>query len=78
MAFNTMISSYLYSTKRTREADVINFLRSFIVNSAVILALPALFGSGAVWYAFAIYEAIVLVIAVVLLRQSERNGIMYM
>lgn len=77
MAFNTMISSYLYSTKRTKQADVINFLRSFVVNSAVILALPALFGSGLVWYSFAVYEAIVLVIAVVLLKRSERNGIVY-
>lgn len=77
MAFNTMISSYLYSTKRTKQADVINLLRSFVVNSIVILALPALFGSGIVWYAFAIYEAIVLAIAVILLRHSERNGIIY-
>lgn len=77
MAFNTMISSYLYSTKRTKQADIINFLRSFIVNSIVILALPALFGSSVVWYAFAFYEAIVLAIAVILLKYSERNGIIY-
>ena len=77
MAFNTMISSYLYSTKRTRQADIINILRSLIVNTAVILLLPALFGREIVWYAFAIYEAIVLIIAVALLRHSERNGIVY-
>lgn len=77
MAFNTMISSYLYSTKRTKQADIINILRSFIVNSAVILILPSFFDSNIVWYAFAIYEALVLVIAVVLLKRSEKNGIVY-
>lgn len=77
MAFNTMISAYLYSTKRTKQADVINVLRSFIVNSVVILLTPVLFGGESVWFAFAVYEAIVLLVAVVLLRRSERNGIVY-
>ncbi|MFA7100959.1 MAG: MATE family efflux transporter [Bacilli bacterium] len=77
MAFNTMISSYFYSTKRSKQADVINVLRSFIINSIVILALPAIFGKEIIWYAFAIYEALVLVIAVILLKHSERNGIVY-
>lgn len=77
MAFNTMISAYLYSTKRSKQADIISLLRSFIVNTVVILALPAVFGSGAVWYAFAVYEAIVLAVAVVLLRRSEKNGIVF-
>lgn len=77
MAFNTMISSYLYSTKRTKQADIINVLRSFVINTIVILAFPSLFGNEIIWYAFAIYEAIVLVIAVILLKHSERNGIIY-
>lgn len=77
MAFNTMISSYLYSTKRTKQADIINVLRSFVVNSIVILVFPSLFGSGMVWYAFAVYEALVLIVAVALLKRSERNGIVY-
>ena len=38
MAFNTMISSYLYSTKRSKQADIINVLRSFVVNTIIILA----------------------------------------
>lgn len=77
MAFNTMISSYLYSTKRTKQADVINVLRSFIVNSIVILVLPEIFGNAIVWYAFAIYEAIVLCAATAILKHSERNGIVF-
>ena len=40
MAQNTMISSYLYSTKRSRQAILINTLRSFVVDTLVILLLP--------------------------------------
>lgn len=77
MAFNTMISSCLYSTKRTKQAVVINLLRSFAVNCIVIFLMPALFGNSSVWYAFAVYEAIVLVVALILLTNSEKNGIVY-
>lgn len=75
MSLNTIISSYLYSTKRTRQSDIINILRSLIVNTAVILLLPRLFGNAVIWHTFGIGEAIVLVASVCLLRQSERDGI---
>lgn len=76
-SMNVMISAYLYSTKRSVQAAVINFLRSFLVNSVMILLLPILFGNGIIWSSFGIYEVIVLVIAVVLLKRSEKNGIAY-
>lgn len=75
MALNTMISSYLYSTKRSRQAILINLLRSFAVNTLIILLLPALFGAHIIWYTFGIYEALVLIVAWALLKYSERNGI---
>ena len=77
MAFNTMISAYLYSTKRTTQANIINVLQSFVVNSVIILALPAIWGKSIIWFTFAIYEAIVLVIAILLLYRSERQGIAF-
>ena len=73
MSFNTIISAFLYSTTRTKQAVIINTLRSLIVNTLVIRTLPAVFGSGIIWFTFGIYEAIVLVIAVVLVRQAERR-----
>lgn len=73
MSFNTIISAYLYSTTRTKQAVIINTLRSLIVNTLVIRILPAIFGSGIIWFTFGIYEAIVLVIAVLLVRQAERR-----
>lgn len=77
MAFNVMISAYLYSTERSAQAVIINFLRSIVVNSSIILILPKIIGADIIWFCFGIYEAIVLVIAVILLKHSERNGIVF-
>lgn len=81
ISLNVMISAYFYSTKRSKQAIIINVLRSLVVNSVVILALPALLpnalGGNIVWFTFGIYEAIVLVVAVALLKHSERNRIVY-
>ena len=78
MSFNLMISSYFYSTTRSKQADVVNLLRSFVLNTACILLLPRLLGSsGMIWFTFGIAEALVLIVAVILLRQSEKNGIVY-
>lgn len=76
-SFNVMITSYLYSTERSRQSSVISFLRSLVVNTAVILGLPRIFGANAIWATFAVYEAIVLVVAFALLRHTERNGIVF-
>ena len=39
--------------------------------------LPELFGADAVWYTFGVYEAMVLAAAVILLRRSEKNGVVF-
>ncbi len=73
-AANVIISGYLYSTTRTAHALIINILRSFVVNSLVILILPRIFGPEIIWYTFGIYEAVVLVVSVFLLFYADRNG----
>lgn len=77
MALNTIISAYLYSTKRTQAAVTLNILRSFVFTTAAILLLPRIFGTGVVWYTAAIYEAASLLAAVALVWWTERNGIVY-
>lgn len=77
MALNTIISAYLYSTKRTQAAVTLNILRSFVFTMAAILLLPRFFGTGIVWYTAAIYEAASLLAAVALVWWTERNGIVY-
>ena len=76
-AFNTILSAYLFSTKRTLHAVILNTLRSFVVNTFVILVFPMIFGNGVIWHTFGISEAIIAAIAVLLVMLSERRGIVF-
>lgn len=77
MSLNLLISSYLYSTKRTKQALIVAICRCIILNSSIILLLPMIFGSGIIWYTAAIAEFLSLIIAVALLKHSERNGVIF-
>lgn len=77
MALNSIISAYLYSTKRSKQAIIMNVLRSFVFNLAVILILPQVFGADIIWHTFGIYEILVLIAAVILLRRSEKGGVVF-
>lgn len=77
MSLSTIISTYLYSTKRSKEAIILNILRSFVFNIMTIILLPTLFGGEIIWYTFGIYEILSVVAAFILMKYSERNGIIY-
>ena len=62
VGLNTMISAYLYS---------------LVFNTLIIRGLPALVGESIIWYTYGIAEGTVLVLAVILLKISERNGIVF-
>ena len=72
-----MISAYFYSTRRSGQAIALNIVRSLIMNSIVITFAPLIFGKIVVWHTFGIYEILVLAVAVMLKKWSERNGIAY-
>lgn len=74
---NSMLSAYFYATKRSTQAIILNTVRSLVVNTLVITLLPMVFGSAIVWHTFGLYESLVLVLAIVLKRTSERKGIAY-
>lgn len=76
-SINTMMSAYFYSTKRSTQAIVLNAVRSLVMNSLIITFLPKIFGGAIVWHTFGIYEVIVLIIAIVLKKVSERKGVVY-
>ena len=76
-SINTMMSAYLYSTKRSAQAIVINTVRSLVMNSLVITVLPMIFGKAIVWHTFGIFEVLVLILGTVIKRASERKGIIY-
>ena len=76
-SMNTILSSYLYSTKRTGAAVTLNLLRSFVFTVSVILILPTLFGAELIWYTAAVYEALSLLAALLLVRATEKNGVVF-
>ncbi len=76
-AFNAVIASYLFSTKRTQYALPLNICRSLIFNFICINFLPFIFGMEFVWYTVSIAEALCMIIAVILWKTSEKNGIVY-
>lgn len=76
-SFNTMMSAYFYSTKRSKQAIILNTVRSLIMNTLVITLLPMIFGNAVVWHTFGVYEILVMILAIVLKKQSERKGIVY-
>lgn len=76
-SINTMMSAYLYSTKRSVQAIVINTVRSLVMNSLIITVLPMIFGKAIVWHTFGIFEVLVLILGTVIKRASERKGIIY-
>ena len=76
-SINTMLSAYFYSTKRSGQAIALNTVRSLVMNTLIITLLPRIFGNAVVWHTFGIYEILVLIMAFILKRSSERNGIVY-
>lgn len=76
-ASTAVIAAYLFSTKRTQYAIPVNVCRSIVFNFICINFLPLIFGYEFVWYTVTVSECICMVIAVVLQKISERNGIIY-
>lgn len=77
MSLNIINSAYLYTTKRTSAAIICNVFRSFIFSSAVIIVFPLIFGANMIWFTVAIYEAFSLILAFIIKRRTEKNGIQY-
>lgn len=74
---SAVIASYLFSTKRTSYAVILNICRSIVFNFICINFLPLVFGKSFVWYTVAVAEGICLIIAILLWKISEKKGIVY-
>lgn len=73
MSLNTIISVYLYSTKRTIYAVVLNLARSFGFTMLITLLLPLAFGGEFAWFIFGIYETLSFALVVILMLVLERK-----
>ena len=71
MAFNLVYTSLLYSTKRTKQSDIIAICRGIVVKAIAIFSIPVIFGSRMIWIAPLIAEIITFVIAVILIQKTK-------
>jgi Na+-driven multidrug efflux pump len=76
-SLNLMVGTYLYSTKRTQEAAILSICRCIVINSISILILPHIAGAEIVWHTTGIAELVSFSVAVVLVKNSEINGVIF-
>jgi Na+-driven multidrug efflux pump len=65
MALNLIYTSLLYSTKRTKQSDIIAICRGIAVKAIAIFRIPVILGSKMIWSAPLAAESITLSIAVI-------------
>lgn len=70
-----IISTYLYSTTRTKYSIIINIFSGFVINVIILIIIPMIFGGDSIWMCFLIYQSIVLIIATNLRRLADKNGV---
>lgn len=71
MALNLVYTSLLYSTKRTKQSDIIAICRGIVIKAIAIFCIPIIFGSNTIWEAPLVAEMITFAIAVVLLKKTK-------
>ncbi len=71
MAFNLIYTAFLFSTKRTMQANVIAVCRGIAIKAAAIFCMPVLFGASAIWLAPLAAEMLTLIIAVILTKTTK-------
>ncbi len=71
MALNLVYTSLLYSTKRTKQSDIIAICRGIVLKAIAIFCIPIIFGSNTIWAAPLVAEMITFAIAVVLTRKTK-------
>ena len=71
MALNLIYTSFLYSTKRTKQSNVIAVSRGIIIKAMAICSIPVLFGKEMIWVAPFIAETITLIIAITITKHTK-------
>ena len=71
MALNLVYTSLLYSTKRTKQSDIIAICRGIVIKAIAIFCIPVIWGVKAIWAAPFAAEMITFAIAVVLTRKTK-------
>ncbi len=74
MALNLIDTAFLYSTKRTLQADAISLSRGVVLKAAAIFCLPVLLGGDTIWLAPLAAEMLTLLLARMLFKTSNLTG----
>ena len=74
MALNLIYTAFLYSTKRTLQADAVSFSRGVVLKAAAIFCLPVLWGGDTIWLAPLAAEMLTLLLARMLSKTSNLTG----
>ncbi|SFI09860.1 putative efflux protein, MATE family [Tindallia magadiensis] len=72
--FNVFISGLMTALKQSQKASTISFLRGYALVVVVLLLIPSILGSHAIWIAPVIYELMTLIIAGAMLFNMRRVG----
>ena len=56
MALNLVYTSLLYSTKRTKQSDIIAICRGIVIKAIAIFCIPIIFGSNTIWAAHSLLK----------------------
>jgi len=76
-SMNTVLSAYLYSTKRTKESVAVNVLRGLIITPLCIVALSFATGGTVLWFTVGIAEAVTFAAAMAITKHSEKDGVKF-
>lgn len=76
-SMNTVLSAYLYSTKRTRESIAVNVLRGLIFTPLCVVTLSFATSGAVLWFTVGIAEAISFAMALAITKHSEKNGVKF-
>lgn len=71
MALNLIFTAFLFSTKRTAQANMVAVSRGIVIKAAAIFCMPVLFGSKAIWAAPLAAELFTLILAIGLSKMTK-------
>lgn len=71
MALNLIFTAFMFSTKRTAQANTIAICRGIVIKAIAVFCIPILFSSNAIWIAQFIAEIFTLIIAIILTKTTK-------
>lgn len=73
MAWNLIFTAYFFSTKCTKQANMIAVSRGIVIKAAAIFLLPTILGNRAIWTAPVVAEAFTLLMAVTIWFKKDKE-----